>query len=46
MKKLPLLLIILLTFVTIVGASCNSSHQIGGSSKKCGCGLNKGMVGY
>ncbi len=46
MKKLPLVLIILLTFATIVSASCNSGSHIGGSSKKCGCGLNKGMVGY
>jgi hypothetical protein len=39
-------LIILLFFVTLVISSCNSSRRIGGSSKNCGCGSNKGMVGY
>ena len=40
------LLILLLLMITIVSVSCSSSNRIGGSSKKCGCGLNKGMVGY
>jgi hypothetical protein len=45
--KTPLaLLIFVLLMISIVGASCSSSNHIGGSSKKCGCGLNKGMVGY
>jgi hypothetical protein len=46
MKKLNPLLIFLLFMITIVTASCNSGNRIGGSSKKCGCGVNKGMVGY
>ncbi len=45
--KTPLtLLIFVLLMVSIVGAGCRSGYHIGGSSKKCGCGLNKGMVGY
>jgi len=45
--KNPLpLLIFLLFMITIVITSCTSNNRIGGSSKKCGCGLNKGMVGY
>ncbi|MBS1917797.1 MAG: hypothetical protein JST87_16110 [Bacteroidetes bacterium] len=27
-------------------ASCSSGNRIGGTSKKCGCGMNKGMIGY
>jgi hypothetical protein len=46
MKNPLTLLIFLLIMITIVSASCSSSNRIGGSSKKCGCGLNKGMVGY
>jgi len=46
MKNPLTLLIFLLFMITIVSASCSSNNQIGGSSKKCGCGVNKGMVGY
>jgi hypothetical protein len=38
--------IILLLFVVILTASCASGSKMGGTSKKCGCGLNKGYVGY
>lgn len=45
--KTPLaLLIFALLMISIVGVSCASSNHMGGTSKKCGCGLNKGMVGY
>ena len=45
--KTPLaLLIFIIIMITIVGSGCSTSNHIGGSSKKCGCGLNKGMVGY
>lgn len=46
MKTTKPVLILLLIFSSIVLVSCGSSHGIGGSSKKCGCGLNKGMSGY
>jgi hypothetical protein len=46
MKKPILRLTFLLIFITIVLASCSSGNRVGGTSKKCGCGLNKGMVGY
>ena len=40
------ILILLLLFSSIVIISCNSGRGIGGSSKKCGCGINAGMSGY
>ena len=46
MKKPLRLLIFLLIIISIVMVSCSSGNRIGGFSKKCGCGLNKGMVGY
>jgi hypothetical protein len=47
MKCIKPVLILLLLFSTIAMFSCNSGHNItGGSSKKCGCGINKGMSGY
>jgi len=46
MKTTKAVLILLAIFSSIVMLSCNGSHEIGGSSKKCGCGLNKGMSGY
>jgi hypothetical protein len=46
MKARNLLLIFIVIMVTIVTQSCSSGNQIGGSSKNCGCGMNKGMVGY
>ena len=46
MKTTKQILILLLLFSTIVLFACNSERGIGGSSKKCGCGVNKGMSGY
>jgi hypothetical protein len=46
MKKGKLNLIIIFLFISILGASCSASRGTGGTSKKCGCGLNKGFVGY
>jgi hypothetical protein len=46
MKKVTYRLIFLLSFVSILAAGCSSGNRIGGSSKNCGCGLNKGFVGY
>ncbi len=45
MKKVSYSVIVLL-IISLVMASCSSGNRIGGSSKKCGCGLNKGFVGY
>ncbi len=39
-------LIIVTLVISILGISCSASKAAGGSSKKCGCGLNKGFVGY
>jgi hypothetical protein len=51
MNCLKPVLILLVLFSTIAMLSCSSGHSmggspIGGSSKKCGCGVNKGMSGY
>jgi hypothetical protein len=46
MKKTKLVLIMLFIFSSIVMVSCSSGRGIGGTSKKCGCGINKGMSGY
>ena len=46
MKTTRLVLILLLIFSSIVFFGCSSGRGIGGSSKKCGCGINKGMTGY
>ncbi|MFI5152607.1 MAG: hypothetical protein ACHQET_04690 [Chitinophagales bacterium] len=46
MKKPISLLIFLLFMISMVTTSCSSGKSIGGSSKKCGCGVTKGMVGY
>jgi hypothetical protein len=41
-----------LTFITLMAAisllilSCAGGSRIAGSSKKCGCGLHKGLTGY
>ena len=46
MKSTKAVLILLVLFSTIAYVGCSSQRSIGGSSKKCGCGINKGMVGY
>ena len=47
MKKVTYRFIFLLILVSIFAVSCSSGNRIsGGTSKKCGCGLNKGFVGY
>jgi hypothetical protein len=46
MKTTKQILILLLLFSSIVFLGCTSGRGIGGSSKKCGCGINKGMTGY
>jgi hypothetical protein len=46
MKTTKAVLILLVLFSTIVGIGCSSGRGIGGSSKKCGCGITKGMSGY
>jgi hypothetical protein len=46
MKTRNQLLILLLTVLSLSMIACSSGNQIGGSSKNCGCGANKGMVGY
>ena len=46
MKTAKQILILLLLFSTIVLLGCSSGRGIGGSSKKCGCGVTKGMSGY
>lgn len=46
MKRFNFSPIILLLIFSIVFASCAGSSRMGGTSKKCGCGLNKGFVGY
>jgi len=46
MKRLNQLLFFLFIFIAILITGCSSGNHIGGSGKQCGCGLNKGMVGY
>jgi predicted small secreted protein len=46
MKTIKAILILLVLFSTIALTSCSSGRGIGGSSKKCGCGITKGMSGY
>ncbi|MBS1669043.1 MAG: hypothetical protein JST58_16830 [Bacteroidetes bacterium] len=46
MEKSKSLFLFLIALFTIAMMSCSSGNKIGGSSKNCGCGLNKGMVGY
>ncbi len=46
MKKVSHRLIYLLFFVSVLAASCSAGNRMGGTSKKCGCGINKGFVGY
>jgi hypothetical protein len=47
MKTIRYPVIFLLLFLAFVFYSCSSGNRIsGGTSKKCGCGLNRGFVGY
>jgi hypothetical protein len=46
MKKRSVQLLFLLIFLGLVVVGCSSGNRMGGSSKKCGCGLNRGFVGY
>ena len=47
MKKIKYQLVLLAIVVSLVMTACSSGKGMsGGSSKKCGCGLNKGFVGY
>jgi len=47
MKTTKTILTLLLLFSTIVLFSCSTGRgSVGGSSKKCGCGITKGMSGY
>ena len=46
MKKVNRRLIFLLFFIPFIAAACSTGSHIGGTSKKCGCGVNKGFVGY
>jgi hypothetical protein len=39
-------MIFLLIIISLVAVSCSAGNKMGGSSKKCGCGLNRGFVGY
>jgi hypothetical protein len=36
----------LLLFITVLDASCSAVSRMGGTSKKFGCGVHKGFVGY
>lgn len=46
MKRINIIPVLLLVVISIIFASCAGSSRMGGSSKKCGCGLNRGFVGY
>lgn len=46
MKRINNLPVLVLLVISIIFASCAGSSRMGGTSKKCGCGLNKGFVGY
>jgi hypothetical protein len=46
MKKGKLHLVLFILFISILGVSCSASRGAGGTSKNCGCGINKGFVGY
>ncbi len=45
MKKIKYQLVLLAIVVSVLMTACSSGKSMG-SSKKCGCGLNKGFVGY
>jgi uncharacterized membrane protein len=46
MKKLVYQSVFLVLLLSLIMASCSSGNRMGGSSKKCGCGMNRGYVGY
>jgi len=46
MKKIKYQLVLLAIVLSLVVTACSSGNKMGGTSKKCGCGLNKGYVGY
>lgn len=46
MKKVHYRLVFLLIFISVMASSCSGGNQISGTSKKCGCGIHKGFVGY
>ena len=46
MRKTYLNLFFLLFTMGILMAGCASSERMGASKKGCGCGSNKGYVGY
>jgi hypothetical protein len=48
MKKIKYQLVLVAFVVSVLVTACSSGSRMsgGGSSKKCGCGLNKGFVGY
>jgi hypothetical protein len=46
MKRLNYFPLIVLLVISIIFASCAGSSRMGGTSKKCGCGVNRGFVGY
>ena len=46
MKKINIQLALLLIVFSIIFAACSTGSKGYGSSKRCGCGVNKGYVGY
>jgi len=46
MNKQVQTLILWFLVISLALAGCSSGNRIGGTSKHCGCGMNKGMVGY
>ncbi len=46
MEKLKVSLIFLIVVIALAMSGCSSGNKVGGTSKRCGCGINKGMVGY
>lgn len=45
MKKIKYQLVLVALVLGVLMTACASGRGMG-SSKKCGCGLNKGFVGY
>jgi hypothetical protein len=46
MQKQNLYSLTIIVIFTLLMVACSSGNRIGGTSKHCGCGVNKGMVGY